>query len=68
MEERRNYSKWRSRIEGVGNNGKVNSVSSSSYGNVGSYGATSSDNYNSYSNYNSSSYTNKKKITCFSFI
>ena len=58
MEERKNYSKWRTRIEGVGNNGKVNSVSNTNFGNVGSYGGLSSDNYNGYSNYN---YNDDKK-------
>ena len=30
MEERRNYSKWKSRIEGVGSGGHMGSISSSS--------------------------------------
>ena len=47
MEERKKYSQWKSRIEGVGSGGQIGSVSSSSW-NTGSrmYGATSSDNYN----------------------
>ena len=49
MEERKNYSKWRSRIEGVGNDGTINS--NNNFGSVGSYGATSSDNYSSYKNF-----------------
>ena len=62
MEERKNYSQWRSRIEGVGSDGTISSISNtgfSSYG--GAYGATSSDNYNtsSYDDYNN--YNKKKK-------
>ena len=47
MEERKKYSQWKSRIEGVGSGGQIGSVSSSSW-NTGSrmYGSTSSDNYN----------------------
>ena len=47
MEERKKYSQWKSRIEGVGSGGQIGSVSSSSW-NTGSrmYGPTSSDNYN----------------------
>jgi hypothetical protein len=63
MEERKNYSQWRSRIEGVGSDGTISSISNtgfSSYGG-GAYGATSSDNYNtsSYDDYNN--YNKKKK-------
>ena len=57
-EERKNYSKWRSRIEGVGNDGTVNS--NNNFGSVGSYGATSSENYSSY-NYDNSNKNNNDK-------
>ena len=64
MEERKNYSQWRSRIEGVGSNGIVSSVSSGGYGSYsGTYGATSSDNYygSSYNDYNYNDNKKKKK-------
>ena len=48
-EERKKYSKWKGRIEGVGGGVSSSSYSSSSYGSVGggSYGATSSEYYSS---------------------
>ena len=61
MEERKNYSQWRSRIEGVGSNGVVSSEGYGSYS--GTYGATSSDNYynSSYNDYNYNNDSKKKK-------
>ena len=53
-EERKKYSKWKGRIEGVGGGVSSSSYSSGSYGSVGggSYGATSSEYYSSKSKNN----------------
>lgn len=56
-EEREKYSKWKNRIEGVSNNGRVGAVSSSDYtGNSSSYGGSVS-----YLDKGSSSYDRKEK-------
>jgi hypothetical protein len=42
LEEREKYSKWKGRIEGVSNNGRMGGVSSQSYNNYSDYGQSSS--------------------------
>jgi len=44
-EERKNYSKWKSRIEGVSSSGRIGSVSSNDYGKGNYSNSVSSDNY-----------------------